>query len=37
MADIFSPWKIGHLELSNRLVRSDTWEGMADEAGAEEK
>jgi len=34
MADIFTPWKIGNLELPNRLVRSATWEGMAEENGA---
>lgn len=34
MADIFSPWKMGKLELLNRLVRSATWEGSAEENGA---
>jgi 2,4-dienoyl-CoA reductase-like NADH-dependent reductase (Old Yellow Enzyme family) len=29
MTDIFSPWQMAGLELSNRLVRSATWEGMA--------
>lgn len=33
MADIFVPWKIKDLELPNRLVRSATWEGMAQEDG----
>ncbi len=29
MADIFTPWSLGSLQLPNRLVRSATWEGMA--------
>ncbi|MCF8033145.1 MAG: NADH:flavin oxidoreductase [Desulfarculaceae bacterium] len=29
MGGIFSPWKLGRLELDNRLMRSATWEGMA--------
>ncbi len=33
MADIFSPWQVGSLELPNRLVRSATWEGMAGRDG----
>ncbi len=33
MADIFTPWKLGRLELLNRLVRSATWEGMAGRDG----
>jgi len=33
MSEIFSPWRIGGLELPNRLMRSATWEGMADEGG----
>jgi len=31
--DIFSGCKIGDVELSNHLVRSSTWEGMATEKG----
>lgn len=34
MSDLFTSWKIGDLEIPNRLVRSATWEGMADEKGA---
>lgn len=34
MADIFTDWKLGSLDIPNRLVRSATWEGMADENGA---
>ncbi len=33
MADIFTPWKLGELEVPNRLVRSATWEGMAEDDG----
>ena len=33
MAEIFSSWKIGKLEIANRLVRSATWEGLAREDG----
>lgn len=33
MTSLFSPWKIRDLEVPNRLVRSATWEGMADEKG----
>lgn len=33
MADIFTPWNLGGLELPNRLVRSATWEGLADKDG----
>ncbi len=33
MPDIFTSWKLGRLELHNRLVRSATWEGMAGEDG----
>lgn len=33
MADIFTPWRIGSLELPNRLVRSATWEGLAEADG----
>jgi len=29
MDTIFTPWRMGSLELPNRLVRSATWEGMA--------
>jgi 2,4-dienoyl-CoA reductase-like NADH-dependent reductase (Old Yellow Enzyme family) len=34
MDPIFSPWKMGSLEIPNRLVRSATWEGMAQDDGA---
>ena len=30
MLKMFSPWKMGSLEMPNRLMRSATWEGMAD-------
>ncbi len=33
MPDLFEPTTIGSLELRNRLVRSATWEGLADSAG----
>lgn len=33
MADIFTPWRMGSLEMPNRLVRSATWEGMAEPDG----
>lgn len=33
MAQLFDPWSIGSLRLSNRLVRSATWEAMADRDG----
>ncbi len=34
MTNLFTPWKINNLELSNRLVRSATWEGASLENGA---
>ena len=34
METIFTPWRLGSLELPNRLVRSATWEGMAQDNGA---
>jgi 2,4-dienoyl-CoA reductase-like NADH-dependent reductase (Old Yellow Enzyme family) len=34
MDPIFTPWRLGSLELPNRLVRSATWEGMAQVNGA---
>ena len=34
MADIFTPWQIKDLTIPNRLVRSATWEGFADDDGA---
>jgi 2,4-dienoyl-CoA reductase-like NADH-dependent reductase (Old Yellow Enzyme family) len=33
MADIFSPWQINQLQIPNRIVRSATWEGMAEPDG----
>ena len=33
MAEIFSPWQMNHLSIPNRLVRSATWEGLAQEDG----
>ena len=30
---IFEPARLGNLELKNRLIRSATWRGLADEAG----
>jgi 2,4-dienoyl-CoA reductase-like NADH-dependent reductase (Old Yellow Enzyme family) len=33
MADIFSPWRLRDLTLANRLVRSATYEGLADPEG----
>lgn len=33
MSRLFTPWKLGDLEISNRLVRSATWEGMAEPGG----
>lgn len=33
MRRAFSAWKLGELEIPNRLVRSATWEGMAEEDG----
>jgi 2,4-dienoyl-CoA reductase-like NADH-dependent reductase (Old Yellow Enzyme family) len=34
MDTLFTPWKLGSLEIPNRLVRSATWEGMALDNGA---
>jgi 2,4-dienoyl-CoA reductase-like NADH-dependent reductase (Old Yellow Enzyme family) len=34
MADIFTPWQMQDLTIPNRLVRSATWEGLADKDGA---
>ncbi|MFP4213607.1 MAG: NADH:flavin oxidoreductase [Desulfohalobiaceae bacterium] len=34
MATVYSPINLGKLELSNRFVRSATWEGMAKEDGS---
>jgi 2,4-dienoyl-CoA reductase-like NADH-dependent reductase (Old Yellow Enzyme family) len=31
---IFTPWRMGTLEIPNRLVRSATWEGLAHDNGA---
>ncbi len=33
MSDPWEPWKLGTLEVPNRLVRSATWEGLAGEDG----
>lgn len=33
MIDMFTPGKLGNLELENRLMRSAVWEAMADENG----
>jgi 2,4-dienoyl-CoA reductase-like NADH-dependent reductase (Old Yellow Enzyme family) len=33
MADIFSEWKINRLTIPNRIVRSATWEGLAQPDG----
>ncbi len=33
MAEIFSPWRMNRLTIPNRLVRSATWEGLAEEDG----
>ncbi len=33
MVDPWSSWKLGSLEVCNRLVRSATWEGLAGEDG----
>ncbi len=33
MTDMFTPGKIGDLEVKNRIVRSATWEALADEEG----
>ena len=33
-AAFFSPFRLKNLELTNRFVRSATWEGMCDEKGA---
>jgi 2,4-dienoyl-CoA reductase-like NADH-dependent reductase (Old Yellow Enzyme family) len=33
MVDMFTPGKLGNLELDNRLMRSAVWEAMADENG----
>ncbi len=32
--DLFEPYRIGRLELRNRLVRSATWDATADSSGA---
>jgi 2,4-dienoyl-CoA reductase-like NADH-dependent reductase (Old Yellow Enzyme family) len=33
MADIFTPWQMNQLIIPNRIVRSATWEGMAQSDG----
>lgn len=34
MKQIFEPVKMNHIELKNRLVRSATWEGIANQDGS---
>lgn len=34
MKQIFEPVKINHIELKNRLIRSATWEGIANQDGS---
>jgi 2,4-dienoyl-CoA reductase-like NADH-dependent reductase (Old Yellow Enzyme family) len=34
MDAIFTPWRLGSLEIPNRLVRSATWEGLAQDDGS---
>ena len=34
MKQIFEPVKLNHMELKNRLVRSATWEGIANLDGS---
>ena len=36
MLKMFTPWKLGSVEIPNRLMRSATWEGMADSRGRAE-
>ena len=36
MPAMFTPWKLGSVEVPNRLMRSATWEGMADAEGRAE-
>ncbi len=33
MAEIYSAWNLGDVKINNRLVRSATWEGLAEENG----
>ncbi len=33
MADIFTPWQMNKLQIPNRIVRSATWEGLAEADG----
>ncbi len=33
MADIFTPWQMNTLTIANRIVRSATWEGLAEPDG----
>ena len=33
MVDMFTPGKLGKLEIANRVMRSAVWEAMADENG----
>ncbi len=33
MKKLFEKVQLGHLRLKNRLIRSATWEGLADEKG----
>ena len=34
MKHVFEPVKMNHIELKNRLVRSATWEGIANPDGS---
>ena len=34
MKQIFEPVKLNHIELKNRLIRSATWEGIAQPDGS---
>ena len=33
MNDIFSPWRMNKLKINGRIIRSATWEGLADNQG----
>ena len=34
ISSIFRPWRLGPLEIPNRLMRSATWEGLSTDSGA---